>query len=81
VAWNFNWRGETWYTAAQVVVSINHDDQIRDWLARRTGRVFFVTESSRLGGLRGVLPTQRGRQTLHVVDTSNVHFVLAMAHL
>ena len=82
VAWTFNWRGETFYTAAQVVVALKSGDRIRGWLAQRAGkRVFFVTERGRLGGLRHALPTPRGRQTLRVVDDESVHFVLAEAHL
>jgi hypothetical protein len=94
VAWRFNWRGETWYTAAQVVVSLNDDGRIRRWLAEHAGRagrggrggrggraVFFITERGRYGGIASILPTQRGRETLRIVDDSNVHVVLARAEL
>jgi 4-amino-4-deoxy-L-arabinose transferase-like glycosyltransferase len=82
VAWTFNWRGETFYTGARVVVALKNDDRIRRWLTGRAGgRVFFVTEKGRLGGLRHALPTARGRRTLRVVDGESVHFVLAEAHL
>lgn len=83
IAWQFNWRGETWYTAAQVVVSKSlNNDAIRKWLSERTGRrFFFITERSRYGSLRQMLPTERGRKTLRIVDDSNVHYVLAEAYL
>ena len=83
VAWQFNWRGETWYTAAQVVVSKSLDNtKITKWLSERTGkRFFFVTERSRYGSLRSMLPTAQGRKTLKIVDDSNIHYVLAAASL
>jgi 4-amino-4-deoxy-L-arabinose transferase-like glycosyltransferase len=83
VAWQFNWRGETWYTAAQVVVAKSLDDAaIRKWLSERVGRrFFFITERGRYPGLRGMLPTERGRSSLRIVDDSNLHFVLAEAKI
>lgn len=83
VAWQFNWRGETWYTAAQVVVAKSLDDAaIRKWLNERVGRrFFFITERSRYTGLRGMLPTERARSTLRIVDDTNIHFVLAEARI
>lgn len=83
VAWQFNWRGETWYTAAQVVVAKSLDDTaIRKWLGERVGRrFFFITERGRYPGLRGALPTEQGRRSLRIVDDSNVHFVLAEAQI
>lgn len=81
IAWQFNWRGETWYTAAQVVVSKSLKNKpIQDWLSERQGRrFFFITERSRYPSLQGMLPTAKGRETLRIVDDSNVHFVLAEA--
>jgi 4-amino-4-deoxy-L-arabinose transferase-like glycosyltransferase len=81
VAWQFNWRGETWYTAAQVVVSKSlKNEAIQKWLRERQGRrFFFITERSRYPRLRSMLPTAKGRETLRIVDDSNVHFVLAEA--
>lgn len=83
VAWQFNWRGETWYTAAQVVVSKSLDNKkIRKWLSERTGRrFFFITERSRYGSLRSMLPTAKAKKTLRIVEDANVHYVLAEAYL
>lgn len=83
IAWQFNWRGETWYTAAQVVVSKSLENKaIQKWLKERTGRrFFFITERSRYASLRSMLPTAKGRKTLRIVDDTNVHYVLAEAHL
>jgi len=83
VAWQFNWRGETWYTAADVVVSKSLDNTaIKQYLKERTGRrFFFITERGRWPSMRSVMPTEKGRKTLKIVDDSNIHYVLAAAHL
>jgi 4-amino-4-deoxy-L-arabinose transferase-like glycosyltransferase len=83
VAWQFNWRGETWYTGAEVVVSKSLDNKaIIAYLKERPNRrFFFITERSRFPSLRNMLPSDRGRKTLKIVDDSNVHYVLAAAHL
>ena len=50
--------------------------------AQRAGRaVFFITERGRYGGIASIIPTRRGRETLRIVDDSNVHVVLARAEL
>jgi 4-amino-4-deoxy-L-arabinose transferase-like glycosyltransferase len=85
IAWQFNWRGETWYTAAQVVVSKSLDNtKIKAWLNqphRRGKRFFFITERSRYGSLKHMLPTARGRKTLRIVDNTSKHYILAEATL
>ena len=83
IAWQFNWRGETWYTAASVVVSKTLENKkIIAWLNQRKGRRFyFITERSRYASLRNMLPTPKGKQTLRIVDDSNVHHILAVADI
>jgi len=83
VAWQFNWRGETWYTGAEVVVSKSLENTaIEQYLRERPGRrFFFITERSRYPSLRSMLPSDKGRRTLKIVDDTNVHYVLAAADL
>jgi len=83
VAWQFNWRGETWYTGAEVVVSKSLDNTaIIQYLNERKGRrFFFITERGRYPSLRSMLPTERGRQTAQIVDDTNIHYILAAAYL
>ena len=83
VAWQFNWRGETWYTGAEVVVSKSLDNKaIQQYLRERLGRrFFFITERSRYPSLRAMLPSDKGRKTLKIVNDTNVHYVLAAADL
>jgi 4-amino-4-deoxy-L-arabinose transferase-like glycosyltransferase len=83
VAWQFNWRGETWYTGAEVVVSKSLDNAaIVQYLNERKGRrFFFITERGRYPSLRSMLPTETGRQSLSIVDDTNIHYVLAAANI
>ncbi|MCB9556206.1 MAG: glycosyltransferase family 39 protein [Deltaproteobacteria bacterium] len=83
IAWQFNWRGETWYTAAKVVVSKNLDNKkIIDWLNKRVGRRFyFITERNRYTSLKQMLPTAKAKQTVRIIDNSNVHYILAVAEI
>ena len=83
VAWQFNWRGETWYTAADVVVSKSLDNKaIQAYLKERTGRkFFFITERSRYSSLCSMLPTDKGRTSCKIEDDTNIHYVLASAEI
>jgi len=83
VAWQFNWRGETWYTAADVVVSKSLDNKaIQDYLREREGRKFyFITERSRYSSLCTMMPTDKGKQSCKIVDDTNIHYVLAEAEI
>ena len=87
VAWQFNWRGETWYTGADVVVSKSLDNAaIKQYLQEKNRelpgrRFFFITERSRYPSLRSMLPTDNGRKTLSIVDNTNIHYVLAAANM
>jgi 4-amino-4-deoxy-L-arabinose transferase-like glycosyltransferase len=83
IAWQFNWRGETWYTAAEVVVamSLNNTAIIKYMNERPNRRFFFITERSRYPSLRSILPTEKGRKTLKIVDDTNIHYVLAAADI
>ena len=87
VAWQFNWRGETWYTGADVVVSKSLDNTaIKQYIKEKNQelpgrRFFFITERSRYPSLRSMLPTDNGQKTLTIVDNTNIHYVLAAAYL
>jgi 4-amino-4-deoxy-L-arabinose transferase-like glycosyltransferase len=83
LAWQMNWRGETFYTKAQVAVAIGEDNgKVQDWLRARAGRrVFLMCERSRFAQLRALLPTERGKQTLRLVDDRSNKFYLAVAEL
>jgi len=81
VSWRLRWRGETWYSAAQTIVSNRQENTaIVEFLMGRQGqRVFFLTERSRLGRLKKMLPTEASQRTFVVEDESNSHYILASA--
>ncbi|MFH1132018.1 MAG: hypothetical protein V1754_11825, partial [Pseudomonadota bacterium] len=59
-----------------------NDEAIQKWLKERAGRrFFFITERYRYSRLKTMLPTENGKNTLSIVDDSNVHYVLAAATL
>ena len=83
LAWAMNWRGETFYTKAQVAVAMGPDGaKARDWLRKREGRrVFLMCDRGRWSELRGLMPTAHGKETLRVLDDRSNKFYLAVADL
>jgi len=83
MAWQMNWRGETFYTKAQVAVTMTADNaKFQSWLRERAGkRVFLMCERGRWSQLRGLMPTERGKQSLRLLDDRSNKFYLAVAEL
>lgn len=78
LAFQLNWRGETFYSRNQVVQVMNGgaSDRLRSLIAG-PGRSFIVLESQRLPELRAALPPA-ARDHLEIVDRSNAHFYLCV---
>jgi len=88
VAWQLNWRGENFWSSGEIwgetpdthTVFINTNNEeflkyVKD--PARVGRTFYViTEAPRANGLKNVLPTKRGKQTVEILDTSCNKFTL-----
>ena len=88
VAWQLNWRGENFWSSGEIwgetpdthTVFINTNNEeflkyVKD--PSRVGRTFYViTEAPRANGLKNVLPTKRGKQTVEILDTSCNKFTL-----
>jgi len=57
ISWQMNWKGENFYSGNGTYVFVNLDNQaVREWINENEGsHAFFVTEYSRLGGLRSLL--------------------------
>ena len=75
IAYQMNWRGETFYGA-------NHDRQAKknDQLKlalKKPGRKFILTETKRLKGLKKALGKEKAK-TLKIVDRSNKKWYLVM---
>jgi hypothetical protein len=83
MAWQMNWRGETFYTKAQVGVAMSADNaKFQDWLKKREGkRVFLMCERGRWSQLKGLMPTERGKRTLRLLDDRSNKFYLGVAEL
>jgi 4-amino-4-deoxy-L-arabinose transferase-like glycosyltransferase len=91
VSWNLYWRGENFWSGEEIwgplpelkatfLATTNTaflaylNDPARAPPGRR---VFVITEAWRATGLRGVLPTQRARDTFEITDTTSNKFSLA----
>ena len=88
VAWQLNWRGENFWSSGEIwgdtpdthTVFINTNNEeflkyVKD--PTRVGRTFYViTEAPRANGLKNVLPTKRGKQSVEILDTSCNKFTL-----
>jgi len=96
IAWQLYWRGEQFWSAGEIwgwlpemqttfPSTVNNapflhylDDRSRAPLGRR---YFVITEAGRVNSLRSVLPTQRAKDSLEVVDATSNKFWLAAFYL
>jgi 4-amino-4-deoxy-L-arabinose transferase-like glycosyltransferase len=95
IAWQLYWRGENFWTGDEIwgwlpemktafTKTDNVDflkylnDRTRTPLGRR---YFIITEAGRATSVRGMLPTQRGRDTFEVLDTTSNKFTLVGFYL
>ncbi len=88
VAWQLNWRGENFWSSGEIwgetpdtlTVFINtNKEEFLKYVKEpaRVGRTYYViTEAARANGLKNVLPTKRGKQTVEILDTSCNKFTL-----
>ena len=88
IAWQLNWRGENFWQGGEIwgetrdtqTVFVKTDNkEFLEYINRpeSAGRRFFVvTEAGRADGLKAVLPTPRGKQTVKKIDTSCNKFTL-----
>jgi hypothetical protein len=95
IAWQLYWRGENFWTADEIwgwlpemktafTKTDNVDflkylnDRTRTPLGRR---YFLMTEAGRATSVRGMLPTQRARESFEVLDTTSNKFTLVAFYL
>ncbi len=70
IAWQLNWRGENFYTKNHVVIHMEpkKTKEFKDYLLRYKGWTFYlILERGRYKTLKGLLPTERARQSLEIV--------------
>jgi 4-amino-4-deoxy-L-arabinose transferase-like glycosyltransferase len=91
IAWQLYWRGENFWsgdeiwgyppemkTAYMKTDNVDFNKYINDRTRAPIGRRYFlVTEAGRITGARSMLPTQRGRDSFEVLDTTSNKFSLA----
>jgi 4-amino-4-deoxy-L-arabinose transferase-like glycosyltransferase len=78
LAYQLNWRGETFYSRNEVIEVMNAGAQERmRQLLLKPGRQFVLLERNHFAELRSLLP-QDARDRLEIVDDSNAHFYLCM---
>jgi hypothetical protein len=90
IAWQLFWRGENFYSGGEIWNPRNKDMQATwgtatdnvgflAYLRERMGqgRTFWiVTEIGRIDSLKGILPTDKARETMEVMDHSSNKFGL-----
>jgi 4-amino-4-deoxy-L-arabinose transferase-like glycosyltransferase len=91
IAWQLYWRGENFWSGDEIwgwppemkTAFVKNDNvELGKYLNDKTrapvGRRYFViTEASKITGIRSLLPTQRGRESFEVIDTTSNKFSLA----
>ncbi len=91
IAWQLYWRGENFWSGDEIwgwlpemktafvkTDNVEFNKYINDRTRAPLGRRYFVvTEAGRITGVRSMLPTQRGRDSFEVLDTTSNKFSLA----
>jgi hypothetical protein len=91
LVWQMYWRGENFYTANEiyqgpqaertVFLGDKNVENLKDWIARhRRRRAFLLVERSRWGQVPGMLPAEC-QKSLHIIDETNMKFVLGQVDL
>jgi 4-amino-4-deoxy-L-arabinose transferase-like glycosyltransferase len=95
VAWQLYWRGENFWSGDEIyawlpemksafIKTDNVDflkylnDHTKSPLGRRT---FVITEAGRATSVKGMVPTQRGRDTFEILDTTSNKFSIVAFYL
>ncbi len=92
IAWQLYWRGENfwsgdeiWGVLPEMQTALKETDNSRftryigdRTLAPEGRRYFVVTEAGRTGSLRSLIPTETGRDTYEVIETTSNKFSLAV---
>lgn len=91
IAWQLYWRGENFWSGDEIwgwppemktafvkTDNVEFNKYINDRTRAPVGRRYFVvTEAGRITSIRSMLPTQRGRDSFEVLDTTSNKFSLA----
>ena len=91
LVWQMYWRGENFYTGNEiyegpvaertVFLGDKNVENLKGWIAHHRGRrAFFLVERSRWTQVPGMLPPET-QKSLHIIDDTNMKFVLGQADL
>lgn len=91
LVWQMYWRGENFYTANEIFQGPKEErtvflgdknvENLKEWVSRHRGRrAFLLVERSRYGQLPGMFPDNT-RSSLHIIDETNMKFVLVQIDL
>jgi 4-amino-4-deoxy-L-arabinose transferase-like glycosyltransferase len=91
LVWQMYWRGENFYTANEIYEGPKEErtvflgdknvENLKAWVDRHRGRrAFLLVERSRYGQVPGMFPPET-RHSLHIIDESNMKFLLAQIDL
>ena len=95
LAWQLYWRGEQFWSGGEIWSwlpdmktsfvnpnNVEFNKYLNDRQRAPLGRRYFViTEAGRITSVRAMLPTQRGRDTFEVIDTTSNKFSIAAFYL
>ncbi|HEY4186923.1 MAG TPA: glycosyltransferase family 39 protein [Polyangia bacterium] len=91
LVWQMYWRGENFYTANEiyegpkeertVFLGDKNAENLKEWVSRHRGRrAFLLVERSRYGQVPAMFP-ENTRSSIHIIDESNMKFVLVQVEL
>jgi 4-amino-4-deoxy-L-arabinose transferase-like glycosyltransferase len=91
LVWQMYWRGENFYTQNEIFegpqaertifLGDKNVENLKAWIAKHRGhRAFFIVERSRWSQLQGIVPPET-RNSLKIIDESNMKFCLAEVQL
>lgn len=81
VAWEMRWRGENFYSENECEEFEKGETSKKFFDRYKTGRHFFIMERGRLSRFKGMLPSEKARASVKIVDQSGDKFYLVMVDL
>jgi 4-amino-4-deoxy-L-arabinose transferase-like glycosyltransferase len=84
VAYQMNWKGESFYTGSQLAIFIDSGKSFREWVLERRRRgertVYVLIPTPKLPGVRAELKGARSVDVLSTVDDNNKFTLLRVVH-
>jgi hypothetical protein len=83
IAWQMNWRGETFYTKNEDKGYVDKQAKLMEYIKEHPGqRTFFMFEKSRLNSFKAMLPNPKSREQVQILGRErNNKFLLVVTTL